>query len=213
MYAEANASRYMPGAAEIQTRNLQRWHGVRDQAGEAFRAEGAPVTAYFDGASEAVRACPEFSGTLDSLAARGLGFERGCGGYGYNNAFVGVERYEIAPGVWEVRTDLVGSKRERFAQPARTVAFADAAFFGVGGEVIEYSFVEARWWPQWTSFRPDPSAHFRHSGGCTVAWLDGHATSEERAKVDFTAFTPGDFEGAGVGWFGPEDDNGLFDYR
>lgn len=213
MYAEANESRYMPGAPEIQTKNLRRWHGVRSAVGEAFRAEGAPITPYFDGASEAVRACPEFVQTLEGLTARGMGFERGCGGYGYNNAFVGVERYELAKGVWEVRTDLVGSRRERFVQPVRTVAFADGAFFGADGALIEYSFIEPRWWPQYTSFRPDPSAHFRHAGLCSVAWLDGHVTSEPRAAVEFTPFTPGDFAANGVGWFGDTDDNGLFDYR
>ncbi len=215
LYAGDHDSRFMAGAPEFQTRNLRRWHGVRANTGGVFLVEHSPIAPYLEGdtLSRAVRACPEFRDTLDALGAQGLGFERGCGGYGYNTAFVGAERSEIAPGAWEVRTDRLGSRRERFAQPARTVAFGDSAFFGVNGTVIEYSFLEPRRWPQWPEFRPDPTAHFRHDGSCVASWLDGHASFEEKARVEFQPFTPGDFERERIGWFGEGDSNELYDYQ
>ncbi len=225
VYADDHLGRYAPGAAK-HLENRQRWHGARENSAAAFSAEGGPLTEYLSGAgsSAAVRECPSFALALEGLAASGAGFERSAGGYGYNNAFVGVERAQTAPGVWELRTnaqglpaDDDGAQRARFAQPVRTIGFADAALANDrargGGGVIEYSFIEPRWWPNWPGARPDPSTHFRHEGdAANVAWLDGHVSAERMALTWSSGVYAAEAGRVGVGWFGEADDNSLFDY-
>ncbi|MDX2116019.1 MAG: type II secretion system protein [Planctomycetota bacterium] len=213
LYAQDHAERYMPAASEFAARNLRRWHGTRSIASAAFEARGAPVTPYLDGEglSRAVRACPEFMPTLKRLSNEGAGFEAACGGYGYNAAFVGAERRAFTPGVWTLVSDVVGSRRAQFAAPAGTVGFADTAFAGAG--LIEYSFVEPPFWPDFPGARPDPSVHFRHSGRAGVVWLDGHVDLRKMAYTQRSGFYPLEPGPLGIGWFGDVDSLSDFDYQ
>lgn len=212
LHAQDHDDRYMPAAAGIHGQNLERWHGRRRATGAPFELRGSALGKYLEAGSESgLRACPEFGAAMADLSERGRGFERGCGGYGYNAAFVGAERHEVAKGIWEVSSDRQGSRRSRFRGPAATVGFADAAL--AADEVIEYSFIEPAVWPQWPEFRPDPSTHFRHGGSASVAWLDGHVTSEERRHWESSGsypLSPGD---VGIGWFGETRDNRQYDYH
>jgi prepilin-type processing-associated H-X9-DG protein len=203
---------FVPGARRIESENLERWHGRRDAIGEAFRPERGPLTPYLGGAgtSDAVRACSEFVSDLD-VAPRG-GFERGGGGYGYNNAFVGVKRREGRHGAWTLVTNEEGSPMSRFARPDTTVAFADSAFAADAG-LVEYSFAEPAEWPDYPGARPDPSIHFRHRGRASIAWLDGHVSSEERVFSAWSELFLTNPETSDLGWFGaPEAGNAHFDY-
>lgn len=216
LYAGEHTDAYLPGAEGIQTTNLLRWHGGRTQVGESFRAEFGPITSYLENSSTStrLRVCPTFAPTLDALADSGAGFERAGGGYGYNNAFVGVVRARSASGAWIVQRDDQGSRRSRFTRPNQTIAFADAAFADASGvnNLIEYSFAEPNFWPDFPGFRPNPSIHFRHAHGANVVWLDGHVSRETRTR-SWAGFGFGaDAEQAGLGWFGDRDTNELFDY-
>lgn len=223
-YANDHADRYAPGAADV-LGNLNRWHGSRVSRTAAFSPEGGSLTNYLSppgdaahGASVLVRSCPTFAPITQRLGAARIGFERSCGGYGYNNAFVGVER-ELSGGdpatgrvVFRLVTDRVGAKRAGFASPARTLAFADAALAdgnGVAG-VIEYSFLEPRFWPDFPRARPDPSMHFRHARRANAAWLDGHVSGERQMFSWSSGLFPTRADEHGVGWTGTDDDNGLF---
>lgn len=223
-YADDHASRYPPGAADIAT-NLRRWHGTRASASEAFAAKDGPLTPYLSGdgdnegggASAGVRRCP--TGTAMRIAEDGGpgAFERSAGGYGYNNAFVGTLRRPVGPrgagsGVWAVQSDRTGSPRHLFQTPARTIAFGDAALATDAG-LIEYSFIEARFWPDMPGQRTDPSTHFRHGGAALLAWLDGHVAGEAMAFTWSSGLHGGDPAALKVGWPGEADDNSLFDYR
>jgi prepilin-type N-terminal cleavage/methylation domain-containing protein/prepilin-type processing-associated H-X9-DG protein len=234
-YANDHADRYCPGAADI-IANFNRWHGTRASAGAAFSPEGGPLTPYLStdgsgGGSVAVRACPTFVPTQLALASAGStgGFERSAGGYGYNNAFVGVERGpggRLADGrvLWTLVTDRLGSVRSRFADPSGTLGFADAALADGNrtAGIAEYSFAEARFWPDSAdAMRPDPSIHFRHQKTrnsalgqvANIGWLDGHVNA---ARMTFSVpsaiygTVPADF---GIGWFGSVDDNSAYDYH
>ena len=212
LYAEDHDDRFLAGARGITGDNLHRWHGARDSVSDAFDPARGDITPYLDGSSSSkrVRACPSFVHTLDDLTERGIGFESGCGGYGYNNAFAGVVRSMNKSGNWIIDEDSIGAKRAKFASPSVTIGFADAAL--AGSELIEYSFVEPRKWPQSPRFSPDPSIHFRHEGVCNVAWLDGHVSPEHRTYTTSSGVYATDPDPLGIGWFGAHNDNRLFDY-
>lgn len=214
-----------PGAAGFRE-NLTRWHGSRGQTSDPFSASGGSLTPYLsqgqegvNGSSDAIRTCPTFAGVLDRLADSGRGFERAAGGYGYNNAFLGVSLVATGDGTWRVRDDRTGTRVGRFVQPDAAVVFTDAAFPDdrAPDRVIEYSFAEPRFHPQYgaddSGWRMDPSVHFRHSAGrAAVAWLDGHVDSQALSfSWSSGVYTPAAADLA-IGWFGKSDTNSLFDF-
>ncbi len=127
LYASDHADHMPPGAADFLS-NLQRWHGSRSSASAAFTAEGGPITPYLDDsaeASKAIRACPTFAPTLRLLEQAGsaAGYERSCGGYGYNLRYVGVVLRRVTPSILTVATDRAGAARHVFQRPAATLGF------------------------------------------------------------------------------------------
>ncbi len=202
MYANDNGGAYVPGAAEIVKKNLQRWHGIRKKKSEAFDSSRGPL-APFLGMDGAIRACPAF-------APEKPGFESGNGGYGYNNAYVGVQTAVMSKGATVVTTDLGGVPMHQIKRPADTLMFADCAF--LNDSLIEYSFAEPRFHPQYGT-RADPSIHFRHAGQANVAWCDGHVSPERRTFTSWSGLYEGDPQRQNLGWFGPSDDNTFFDLQ
>jgi prepilin-type processing-associated H-X9-DG protein len=205
LYAGDHEYRYCPGAANFVTRNLHRWHGTRQRPSEPFTSAGGPLTPYL-GPEGRIRACPGLPGGRPSDGTRG--FERNCGGYGYNLAYLGRELDSDASGLCRVVTDLHGARVDAVRHPEATLMFADSAF--VSGEPVEYSFAEPRYFPVYGT-RADPSVHFRHRRWANVAWADGHV---DRRQMTFTwrsGLYPGDPGTCDVGWFGRDDDNSLFD--
>ncbi len=196
LYTHDSGGYFVPGAADFLS-NRDRWFGRRDQLNEPFDDTQGPLRDYISGQA---RICAEFRSHLS-------GFEAGCGGYGYNNNYVGQHR---SPSSLQVRTDQRGAPEKTFDDPSGTVAFTDAAF--VDGGLIEYSFCEAPYFPggKWAS---RPSIHFRHMGWVNVAWLDGHVDSRRMSFSNdvMTGHYSGSPEDFDVGFFGPED-NSLFDY-
>ena len=204
LYSDENEGRYCPGAADF-LQNLHRWHGTRGSRGEPFDSSRGPLVPYL-GPDAQIRACPSFS---DFDAGPGA-FERGCGGYGYNNYFIGMELEEVVPGFYAVKTDRSGASSHRVCHPGRTIMFTDAAF--APGDLIEYSFAEPRFHPV-TGGRADPSIHFRHRGRTNVLWVDCHVDAHRRTFVWSSGLYLGNPDRAQLGWFGKNDDNRLFDLR
>jgi prepilin-type processing-associated H-X9-DG protein len=222
LYASDHAERFAPGAAGITTTNLHRWHGTRPTTAAPFSPESAPLTPYLgDDAriSTALRQCPEFAGPR-SDAADPNAFERSAGGYGYNNAFVGTSRRPRpqtgdASGtrVWDIETDRAGARRSMFRRPTTTAAFGDAAL--AADSVIEYSFLEPVFWPEFPGSRPDPSTHFRHpprkGGSANIAWIDGHVSGETMTHSQSATVYTLDPEAHLIGWFGESESNRAFE--
>ena len=199
LYQNDNDEHYAPAAAGIWMANLERWFGTRDSAGGTpFRIDDGPLNPYLPGTT--VRDCPSFTDYL----ASGSAFEKGCGGYGYNSSYVG--QYWVAPNDSR-NTDAEGNASGAFARPASTVAFTDAAF--VNGQLIEYSFCEAPFFPDW-HFQATPSIHFRHMGKTNVVWLDSHVSEEELSFSGATVYPGGEPIDFNIGWLGPNT-NELFD--
>jgi prepilin-type N-terminal cleavage/methylation domain-containing protein/prepilin-type processing-associated H-X9-DG protein len=196
---------YCPGASGF-LKNLHRWHGARGRVSERFEPGRGPLEAYL-GAEGEVRHCPTFPAA--ETAARTGGFERGCGGYGYNQAYLGVQLRRFASGEYVVEDDRAGVRAELVRRPAETLMFADAAFAGSG--LIEYSFAEPRFHPQFPGLRLDPSIHFRHRRLANVGWCDGHVDSRARSFSWSSGLYTGDPQRLEIGWFGTSDDNRFFD--
>jgi prepilin-type N-terminal cleavage/methylation domain-containing protein/prepilin-type processing-associated H-X9-DG protein len=227
LYANTNDDRFAPAAVDIHPpptarakENTHRWFGTRDNPSGVFARQDGPLIEYLDGESVSVgvRRDPAFSGTLEDLERSGAGFEHGCGGYGYNAAFVGSQRERDKWGKWQLMRrakgivgDDAGSRRSRFRSPSNTVGFADTAL--ATDRLIEYSFVEPAWWPNIPGYRPDPSIHFRHAGQANVVWLDGHASAETRSATQDSPVYPAKSSQLNLGWFGDASSNELFDYR
>ena len=225
-YATENGGRYVPGAPAMMTENLRRWHGVRTSTGAPFDPQYGPLAGSLGGDGR-VCACPSFQEYVSGgLAA----FEKGNGGYGYNDAYVGRVLKRLAAGQgqsggapplgpsYQVETDLLGVLAEAVRQPGQTLMFADAAFAAPPVGVIEYSFAEPRFQPEYLEFayRADPSIHFRHAGQgaaaglANVAWCDGHV---DRRPLTFTwksGFYTGEPGREHIGWYGTDDDNRYF---
>lgn len=224
LYASDHAEHFAPGAVNIATTNLHRWHGTRRTTSEPFSPDHAPLTPYISddaATSTALRTCPEFT----HLATHDTGpaaFERSAGGYGYNNAFIGTTRRPRTVSgarVWDVESDKTGAKRSIFRRPTTTAIFADAAL--AADSIIEYSFLEPAFWPESPAalggYRPDPSTHFRHRPGGTsggtanVAWLDGHVSPQSMTHTQGpTLYTLSPAEHA-IGWFGEASSNANFE--
>ncbi len=206
-YLQDSGGVYVPGAAKFVEKNLQRWHGERDGLNEPFDSSRGPLVLYL-GPEGAIRRCPTFP--ADEIAAQRDGFELGNGGYGYNNAYIGVQTVAAGTDRAIVKSDLGGAYASRVKHPGDTVMFTDAAF--AAGTLIEYSFAEPRYHPQFGS-RADPSIHFRHHNAANVAWCDGHVTGESRTFTWSSGFYPSDPDRLDIGWFGEADDNHLFDLK
>lgn len=201
MYAQESGGVYCPGAANMLL-NRDRWHGKRDTVHEPFDPGRGPLADYV-GPDGQVRRCPSFEPEV-------AGFEAGSGGYGYNNAYIGVQTVATGADRVMVTTDQAGAYATHVRRPGKTLMFADSAF--VAGGLIEYSFAEPRFHPQFEG-RADPSLHFRHGGRAQVVWCDDHVTAEDWTFTWSSGFYRGDPRRYGVGWFGRADDNGFFDLR
>ena len=204
-YAQDNHSYWPPAHLFYYTQNNARWHGTRSNGSQPFDFAGSPLLKYLQTAS--VKRCPSFDFSP-------TGFESACGGYGYNNHYIGSGEDEpslqalagtLGPLAWDLQIGNVAAKLTQVRRSSEKIAFADTAM--ATPALIEYSFVE----PPTTVWGPNsPSIQFRHRDRANIAWADGHVTAE---KFEWTY--PGlnaygaDNEKAHLGWFGPRD-NTLF---
>lgn len=204
-YATENHGRFCPGASNF-LGNLHRWHGQRESVSAPFDGSGGPLSDYVK-SGEGVRACPSFRDVLDGPTA----FEKASGGYGYNLAYLGRVLRDLGYGFAQVETDRIGAQSERVRRTGETVMFADSAFAMAKHQVIEYSFAEPRFIATQTSFRSDPSIHFRHGEQANVVWVDGHVDRRRFAFSWSSGLYRSNPSRAFVGWFESSDDNSLFD--
>ena len=193
LYCRDHDGRYPPSSWDIMTTNLHRWHGVRDRQNEPFDFERSALHKYLQ--TDRIKACPSFRDHL-------TGFESGCGGYGYNDSYIGSGRG--IPGNAQAH---LAATQGSIRDPVNTILFADCAFLNAGtGELIEYSFVTEPVFEVWGS-NSVPSIHFRHRGRANVAWADGHVSSEAMG------FSRGPCGAHDIGYVGEWNDNRLYDRK
>ena len=202
LYANESRGFWPPAYVDFFSRNNDRWHGARDANADAFDFERSPMRKQLG--TERIKSCPSFT-----FAEGPFGFERSCGGYGYNAAFLGsglgvpaLAHLSLPLPEFEARVVNVPAKTSQVHRPAEKLAFADCAI--ANPALIEYSFVEP---PLDADGNPtSPSIHFRHRRQANVAWADGHVTAE---RFEWTY--PTNVYGAAnarfpLGFLGPHDD-------
>ena len=222
-YSDDYNGRYVPAAKDVYLSNPGgghwRWHGYRERSKTDFEASKGPLWNYM-ARSGGLKKCPS-APELKDVAAYAGAFESGCGGFGYNELYVGGTYYRNQM----PEAAQVASLASDIAQPVRTVMFVDSAMAinnsmqGVK-VLIEYSFAEPPYSPvsgQTGSSKPvrtsSPSIHFRHNKRVNVGWCDGHVTAERMSFTNVGNNAYGcDSAAFDLGWFGP-DDNSLFDNR
>lgn len=213
LYCDDHSGSFVPAASDIipPGQNLHRWHGSRNSPMEPFEHTKGPLFRYL-AKSKGIKECP-LASNLKKQADSPNAFEASCGGFGYNQYYVGGTYYKNSG----AEAAQIASTTSDIRQPRKTVMLTDAAMALTypTAHMIEYSFCEPPFMI-WRSpsgevfqYRSSPSIHFRH-GTVNVAWCDGHVSSE---KMSFTI--PQNIYGADnnanrLGWFGP-DDNSLFD--
>lgn len=212
-HAADHQGRFAPGAMDFKN-NLHRWHGTRSSLYSAFEPRGGSLSPYLGSegrdaihVSGTIRQCPSFR---PSPPDPSTDFEVNAGGYGYNNAYIGVSEHgPAAP-----RGDRSGCNEGAVTNPSMTVMFGDAAFVlsSVDVRLVEYSFIEPPTHRDAPSYPNDPSTHFRHTGDANVLWVDGSVGAQTLAftRPNIYGVTADQMNEAGVGFFGPED-NALFD--
>lgn len=183
--------------------NDQRWHGARPSASSPFDPTKGYLADYL-GASRGVTACPLFELMVPSDRA----FELGTGGYGYNSAYIG----GLPTQEWNPDGSRKSARPDQIHE-VQTVMFTTTAY-AIGNSLQEYAYCEPPFWDFGagpTGIRPSPTVHFRFRGQALVAWYDGHVSAETRVprKVG-TNPHGGDAEAQGLGWFGPDAENGFW---
>lgn len=222
-YAVENNDRFVPAAHDF-LNNLHRWHGQRPDVESAFDPLLSPLKKYLGDGQ--VKQCPEFR-NYNANAGQMANFEAGCGGYGYNDQYIG-GRLDINDYGQAYNTS---AKSSEVRCPAETVMFADSAYLkSIDGQiaVIEYSFIHPPIWadfvkmlsiiPAGSEPRPDPTIHFRHLNKANLAWTDGHVSSETMLEPvtgyqTDPAITSDILKTHKIGWFRTIDNNSFYDLR
>ena len=79
-YIQENKGNWPPAHLDYLMRNRNRWHGTRATLTSPFDFNGSVLRRYLQ--TPAIKQCAAFEPTR-------AGFEAACGGYGYNNRFIG----------------------------------------------------------------------------------------------------------------------------
>lgn len=213
-YADENDGFYVAAASDMwDGAGLHRWHGVRDSLSGPFDPLRGPLVGYL--AEGRVKECPERVNFVRS-DDWDTSFEQGCGGYGYNMAYIGSRTWQSGlSGAEAFRAAYAKTTRTtEVGRPGETLMFADTAMSNDGTSYIEYSFAEPPFAVYGgkviSSFYMSPSIHFRHRGRANVGWVAGHVGARPMAKFEKTSVYGVDSSAMKLGWFEPID-NAAFD--
>ncbi len=216
-YSAENNGSFVPASEGMMDpnpleRNLKRWHGERRDINSAFDPAKGPLAGYL-GDGE-IRNCPHRV-DFHQGATWAASFEKGCGGYGYNQTYLGsaVSKKGLD---FEAMYALT-AKLSQVGQPSGTLMFTDTALLQEGAEgthLIEYSFAEPPYffYAGQMNLSSTASIHFRHRDKANVIWVDGHTSSETMGDLEGSDIYGVHSSAYSIGWFDPLD-NSPFDLR
>jgi prepilin-type N-terminal cleavage/methylation domain-containing protein/prepilin-type processing-associated H-X9-DG protein len=222
-YSNDNDGFFVPAAEDLwfsfpgtTQAGYYRWHGKRNGPNEQFDPLKG-LLAYYLGDGK-IKECPQrVDFTKDQ--AGDINFELGCGGYGYNMAYIGSRL--AMPGAMNPNLRYAQTIRvAEIKKPDATLMFADTAFYQKDNQnnwyLIEYSFAEPPFVVSggriYERSNPSPSIHFRHRGMTNVGWADGHIEPRKMAKIPTRQGYTAEMVGKNMGWFEPVD-NTPFDLK
>lgn len=164
----------------------QRWCGKLEDG--VYKAEGGLM----DYLPRTISVCPSLH---EQFSEKGAWVNRGCGGYGYNQCYVG--------GClgWSYPNPI--AKITQAWKPGRTVSFADALQFSWDGtRKIEVFYISPPYCYH-ANYAPYPDMNFRHNKLANVSWLDGHVSSESLSSSQ-NGYFPEELNLSAyyMGWFG-----------
>ena len=203
----------VPGAMDLDSNNLHRWHGKRSSTNDPFDPAKGPLGGYLQDSSIP---CPQAVPYTDLSPSDGA-YENGNGGYGYNLTYVGSRIWESG---YTTPNCAESTRLTEIRHPQDTLLFADTAMVkrvDTEPALIRYAFAEPRFFvinqqPDPILQPPAPSLHFRHRKNVCIVWADSHTSHEKTAGykgMNNDGTSPAKYN---VGWFEPMD-NSLFDLK
>ncbi|AHF93210.1 type II secretory pathway, pseudopilin PulG [Opitutaceae bacterium TAV5] len=217
-YATEHRGRYVPAMSHS---NKKRWHGERQTISggpdDPFIGEKGYLAPWL-GQSGKVKDCPVLA-SMDLAKPDAGSFEEstGCGGYGYNMAYLGgwLNSEEETGGYHDPQP----YTQDQIENPSQILMFASTAFPKNDEErgkygIMEYAFAEP-YYPRGpataSTTKLIPSLHFRHGGKAHIAWCDGHVTAE-KPTVN-TSYVDETWRKLNIGHIDPLLYNGKFNPR
>jgi len=211
-YATENSGCFALAAADINSTNLHRWHGIRDTDNDPFDPFRSDLSDYLGDGQ--VKKCPRRVKFRKS-DPWDFNFEEGCGGYGYNMTYIGSK-------IWQGGFNFCDkpTRQNQVRSNAETLMFADTAMTKLDNGVpyyLEYSFVEPPHFlmngapmPSWGY--ASPSIHFRHDKKANIGFVDGHVDKKymtDCGEINVYGVKSSDMD---IGWFFPLN-NSFFDLK
>ncbi|MBN1126073.1 MAG: prepilin-type N-terminal cleavage/methylation domain-containing protein [Sedimentisphaerales bacterium] len=213
-YATESEGFFVPAAADMWNNSgLQRWHGMRQDLDQPFDPLQSPLATFL--ADGKVKQCSQLVAFVQGQQWA-ANFEQGCGGYGYNMAYLGSSLWRSDVSLSYEHRYSMTTRTTEVRSPGETLMFADCALSLQDGQYVEYSFAE----PPFTVFDGNvltdfflsPSIHFRHSSRANIGWTDGHIDPREMGDLDAENIYGVDSTAMNLGWFDPIN-NSLFDLK
>jgi prepilin-type processing-associated H-X9-DG protein len=223
-YAGDNEGFYVPGSEDLWNPvgpgqgGYRRWHGKRIGANEPFDPLKGPLAGYLGDGK--IKECPTRADFTKEQTGD-INFELGCGGYGYNMAYLGCRLWSKGITTFAAMKEAYGrtTNMTEVRRPGATLMFSDTAFYqSYAGcrYLIEYSFAEPPFYVSNGMVNEgvfnQPSIHFRHQGRTNVGWVDGHIEPRRMADMEGKAGYDAASAGVNIGWFEPVD-NTPFDLQ
>src|SRR3954471_8157087 len=135
-YIQENHGNWPPAHLDFLTRNKNRWHGDRSATSAPFDFSTSVLRRFLK--TKLIKQCASFEPSR-------AGFEAACGGYGYNNHYLGSSSEDprfvgvpMGPAAWDREVGNRPAKQNMVRSPSEKIAFADAAIADGPSSIIEY---------------------------------------------------------------------------
>ncbi|UDQ98744.1 prepilin-type N-terminal cleavage/methylation domain-containing protein [Lentisphaerota bacterium WC36G] len=211
MYATDHKGFYVPVAKDMMGANKERWHGISESGGwsnnKNFEFKDSEIAPYLGGGN--IKYCRTMKGMIENIDSMPA-YERGGGGYGYNQ-MIGMRGKVDWSNFVTFKNYDTGYLSSRIKNSTEKVMFGDSGCLvdssgnvamGANGLLAVNSFLQ----------QPDqgydvyPTNHFRHNDTANIAWCDGHISGEKMVDSNIASWNK-----FNLGFIGTIEDNRYYD--